>query len=276
MKNVCTQVGSFMIEDEIESGGFGVCHFAKNVETGKHCCVKIVPQSEESKNEIEILSRICHPNIVSLIEVKEVEEFYFIFMELCEGTTLLDMLNKYGALPEECAKYIFEEIVSGLEYLHSRGISHGDIKLENIICSDDMKVKLIDFGFSSEESIQIKYRGSIDYCAPEILSMIPFKGEKADMWSVGVCLFAMIVGSLPFHEEEADNTIGRVKRRDLKIPEIVSKEAKHVIESLLKLQPESRLTAMEVLYEEWDACEGAIYVEESMDSGKDFPKEIIC
>jgi BR serine/threonine kinase len=269
MKQIPVQVGNFIIGDEIDSGAFGVCHYAKHIQTNQLCCVKIVSQSEETRTEIEILSKILHPNIVSLIDVEEFCGFYFIFMELCEGSTLLDILNAYAPLPEEVAKFIFGQIVLALEYLHSKGISHGDIKLENIICSSDNKVKLIDFGFASEDKIQNKFRGSVNYSAPEILSFIPFDGKKADMWSAGVCLFAMISGILPFYEEETANTISRVKNRDFKIPEFISREAKYLIKSLLQYLPESRMAAKEVLKYEWMMiCE--------YEDSKEKYEEIIC
>jgi serine/threonine protein kinase len=98
MESNSLKIGRFVIKDEIDSEEFVVCHIEKDVQTDQHCCVKIVPQSEESRNEIEILSKISHPNIVSLVGIKEIDEFYFIFMKLCEETTLLDMLNKYSPL----------------------------------------------------------------------------------------------------------------------------------------------------------------------------------
>jgi serine/threonine protein kinase len=157
MKNIPAQVGNFIIKDEIDSGAFSVCHFAEAAQAHHLYCVKIVSQLEGSKLEFEILSKILHPNIVSLIKVNEFEDFYFIFMELCEGSTLLDVFNTCAPLSEDDAKNIFEQLVSALEYLHSKRISHWDIKLENIIRNDNMKIKLIDFEFSSEENIQTEY-----------------------------------------------------------------------------------------------------------------------
>jgi 5'-AMP-activated protein kinase catalytic alpha subunit len=184
------------------------------------------------------------------------------------------MLNTCAPLSEDDAKYIFEQLVSALEYLHSKGISHGDVKLENIICSDDMKAKLIDFGFSSEENIQTEYRGSVNYCAPEILSLTPFNGKEADMWSAGVCLFAMVSGCLPFYEENIKDTIHKVKKRDFKIPEFVSNETKHMINSLLQYQSESRMTASEVLKDKWMRYEDDdIYMDQLVNDEIDIPIE---
>jgi serine/threonine protein kinase len=270
------QVGNFTIKDQIDSGSFGVCHFAENIHTKQIHCVKIIPKSEAAKSEIEILSKVSHPNIVTFIEVETFNDFFFIFMEFCEGLTLLDMINTYSYFSEEDAKYIFQQLISALEYLHSKGISHGDIKLENIICSYDMKIKLIDFGFASES--EMKYRGSLDYSAPEIFSLMAFDRKAADMWSAGVCLFAMVAGYLPFHEETNKETMNRVKKRIFYFPDFVSGETRYMIKSLLQYQPESRLTAREVLIDEWIVCEKerVHYVDMLAVNEFDVPFEIMC
>jgi maternal embryonic leucine zipper kinase len=277
MKAIPEQVGHFIIKDQINSGGFGVCHFAEDTKTHQRCCVKIVPHFDEYKLEFEILSKISHPNIVSLIEVEEFDDFYFIFMELCEGLTLFNLLKIYAPLPENDAKYFFEQLVSALEYLHLNGISHGDIKLTNMICSHDMRIKLIDFGFASEVDIQTEYRGNVNYSAPEILSFTPFNGKMADMWSAGVCLFAMVAGCFPFYERDVDDAIRRVENVDFKIPEFISTETKWMISSLLQYHPESRLTASEVLMNEWFiSADEIIYVDQSIDNEPNIPTEIEC
>jgi serine/threonine protein kinase len=181
MNNLLSQIGQYVIKEQIDEGSFGVCHIAENIKTGDICCVKVVHSSETAKSEVNILSKISHPNIVSLLDVYEEDGYIFIFMEFCDGITLLDAINTYGEFSEEDAKYIFKQIISGLAYLHSKGISHGDIKLENIICNDEMNVKIIDFGFASDSNVQTIHRGSIEYSAPEVFLMIPFDGKLADM-----------------------------------------------------------------------------------------------
>jgi serine/threonine protein kinase len=255
MCKIPSQVGQYIIKEQIDEGSFGICHFAENIETGDIICVKIVHCSEAAKTEFNILSKISHPNIVSLLDVHEEDGYFFIFMEFCDGMTLLDAINTYGEFSEEDAKYIFEQIVSALEYLHSNGISHGDIKLENIISNNEMNVKIVDFGFASESDILTVYRGSFEYSAPEILTMIPFEGKKADMWSAGVCFYGMLTGFLPFHEENVKDVINRICNRDFEIPEFISDETKYLIEHLLQIHPESRLTAKEVLKQEWNRYE---------------------
>jgi serine/threonine protein kinase len=247
MSNIQLQVGKYIIKEQINDGSFGVCHLAENISTSDVCCAKIIHNSELAKSEVNILSKISHPNIVTLLDAYEGDGYIFIFMELCDGITLLDSINLYGEFSEEDAKCILEQIVSALEYLHSMGISHGDIKLENIMCNDKMMVKIVDFGFASDSDILTEYYGSLEYSAPEILSTIPFDGKIGDMWSTGVCFYGMLTGCLPFHEENVKDVIQRICNRDVKIPESVSEESRYLIEHLLKIHPESRLTAREVL-----------------------------
>jgi serine/threonine protein kinase len=256
MQNIPEKVGNFIIKKQINSGAFGSCYFAENIQTNEICCAKIVHQSETAKSEFEILSKISHPNIVTFINVEIYNNLFFIFMEFCEGLTLFDVINTYAYLSEEDAKYIFKQLMSALEYLHSRGISHGDIKLENIICNKKKKIKLIDFGFSTES--EMKYRGSIYYSAPEIHSLMLFNGKISDMWSAGVCLFAMVTGYLPFQGKTIKEVIKKIKKKIVDFPSFISKETKYMIKSLLQYQPESRMTASEVLKDDWIRCEDKV------------------
>jgi MAP/microtubule affinity-regulating kinase len=157
MNNIQSQVGQYIIKEQISVGSYGVCHLAEDIIKGDVCCVKIVRNSGSAKSEINILSKISHPNVVTLLDAYERDDYIFIFMELCDGITLLDFINLHGKFSEENAKYIFEQIVFALDYLHSMGISHGDIKLENIMYNDIMMVKIIDFGFVSDSDTLMEY-----------------------------------------------------------------------------------------------------------------------
>jgi serine/threonine protein kinase len=139
-----------------------------------------------------------------------------------------------------------------LDYLQKKSISHLDIKLENIICSSDFQIKLIDFGFaSSETSLFNSYNGSINYCAPEILNFTPYYGKFADIWSCGVVLFTILNGRLPFCEETDHQTFKVIKKCQIQIPKTVSDSALKLIKLMLEINPQKRIFPNEILKHEW-------------------------
>jgi 5'-AMP-activated protein kinase catalytic alpha subunit len=177
---------------------------------------------------------------------------FFILQELCKEGALFDRVIINKKMKESQAKKVFRQLMEALEYLQKNGISHRDIKTENIICNSNFEIKLIDFGFASKETGLLKtYCGSIQYCAPEILSCQPYDGMKSDLWSCRVVLFKMITGSLPFDKFSFSRTINLIKNCDFSIPQTVSKSASNLIQSLLVLNPEQRLSPKEVLKHEW-------------------------
>lgn len=213
---------------------------------------------KQLQNEVEILSRFpSHPRILSMNEIVRVPGKYFcIVTELVQGGDLFDFIvnSPNGQLPEPVAKVIMTQLVEGVSVLHHHNIIHRDLKPENVLMSskdmENIDIKIADFGlatFYSEDTPLVKNCGTTGYTAPEVLSKKPY-GKACDMWSLGVILYAMLHGYLPFHGTNAEMKekilIGefRFSRRT-----VMSKEAKGLIKDLLNMDPAKRPTVDNIM-----------------------------
>jgi serine/threonine protein kinase len=256
MNEVPLHINNYIIKEIIGSGEFSSVHFAYNLTTQEGCCAKVVEKSKENQyliqNEIKILKSLNHPNIASFIDYVETKTHMMIFQELCRGKSLFEFIEENENLTETIAKRIFRQLIETLDYLQTKGISHLDIKPENIICNSDYRIKLIDFGFSSSGTdLLTTYYGSIHYSAPEILNSTPYHGKFADVWSCGIVLYAMINGRFPFCEETDLQTLIVIKKCEYEIPNTVSDSAANLIQLMLNLNPRKRIFPKEVLKHKW-------------------------
>lgn len=192
---------------EIGHGASSVVYNAVHVLTRKRVAVKVIDKTklnEEglklARRESERLREIDHPLIVHLYETIETEQFLYVIMEIIKGQTLLDYLNSSGPFKEDHVKEIFGQIVLAVSYLHSKGVVHRDLKLENIVLMKGNIVRLLDFGFSREiedGALMNTFCGSIHYAAPELFLRQPYSKE-VDVWSLGVILYALVSNRFPF------------------------------------------------------------------------------
>jgi len=160
-------------------------------------------QKQKSKimHEVGILLRLRHHNVVKLYETFETKRHMLLCMELCAGGDLLNYVRKRKKLDEVSAKVIFKQIIEGLGYIHKKRILHRDIKLDNILLDGKGNVKIADFGVSKlvkPGDVMHEQSGTPAYIAPEILREEGYSGFKADIWSAGVVLYAMLCGTVPF------------------------------------------------------------------------------
>lgn len=151
--------------------------------------------------EVVILKKTRHRNIVRLYEFFETQKHLLFVMELCSGGDLLNYVRKRRRLKEDVAKYVFKQIIEGLGYCHSKQILHRDIKLDNILLDSEGEVKICDFGVSKivkKGEKMTEQCGTPAYIAPEILRDKGYEGFSVDIWSAGVVLYAMLYGTVPF------------------------------------------------------------------------------
>lgn len=163
-----------------------------------------VSQQEQQRREIDILKMCQHPNIIRLLDVFENHKYFYIVLEYMSGGDMVDYLKERSfSVSEERARQLSEQIACAIYYLHSYGIMHRDLKLENIMMSDNSEEsvpKLVDFGLSKiigPLETATEPFGTVGYAAPEILKKQPY-GKGVDLWSLGVIIYALISGSLPF------------------------------------------------------------------------------
>ena len=258
----------YKIKRIIGEGGFGKVYEVQNkVSSHSYACKKVskanVIDLEKFKNEISIMSKADHPNIVKLYEIYESNRSLYLIMELCRGGELFKRIThralKKNMYTEKDAAEIIQQIVSGIEYCHNNGICHRDLKPENILYlnDDDEKnnpLKIIDFGLSKHFKIsKLSSRvGSVHYIAPEVL--VYSYTEKCDVWSCGVLLYLLLSGRLPFSGQEENEIFAKIKSIQYKMDDDlwknISNEAKDLIRHML-VKEEDRYSAKEVLAHPW-------------------------
>eukprot|EP01097_Dermamoeba_algensis_P009413 TRINITY_DN6616_c0_g1_i1.p1 TRINITY_DN6616_c0_g1~~TRINITY_DN6616_c0_g1_i1.p1 ORF type:complete len:316 (-),score=54.94 TRINITY_DN6616_c0_g1_i1:206-1153(-) len=252
---------------KIGAGASSLVLEAVNRKTGERRAVKVVRKSTLDRDELVSLRReihnlhkVNHPHIVRLIDVFETGDEVYLVTELVEGGELFEQVIKRGRYTEKEAARILVQIISAVDYLHSQGIAHRDLKLENILTTGQSEtefVKIADFGLSknfADEKLTTCV-GSAGYVAPEILLGGGQYDKSVDIWSVGVILYILLSGFPPFH---ADNETGMLKKIqnieynfDQPVWSLVSVEAKDLIRALLTKDPRSRLTAAQIQEHPW-------------------------
>ena len=209
------------------------------------------------KDEVNVLSTLDHPNIVKLHEVFQDEKYIYIVMEYLKGRTLSDWLTKNEKpMSEEEATYVIHQLVSAISYWHSNNIVHRDIKLDNIIIDDNLKITLIDFGLSknfSKSKIMKSTTGSPLFMAPEVLHKK--YSNKCDVWSIGVVMYVLLSKRLPFSGECPADILSQSKVWDLAFEKSfwksISSEAKDLISNMIKFDDKERFTCEQILKHEW-------------------------
>ena len=263
----------------IGQGAFGKVNLGLNVLTGRVVAIKSfnkAKNNEDNKNKIiyetNMMRRLYHPAIVKILEMFESDKYILITMEYINGGNLYSFVKKRRKLTEKTAKFLFWQIIQGIKYMHSRGVVHRDIKLENILIDLNNNVKICDFGIGkvmpstqspSSSWILHEQCGTPMYIAPEILLSTKESGYEAfpvDLWSAGIALYIMLSGTLPF---TLNNNIDEVNHNnnnalqyaiinsDPNPIEGISKEAKDLLKGLLDKNPKTRYTPDIILNHPW-------------------------
>jgi serine/threonine protein kinase len=246
----------------IGKGAFGKVTLGIHKLTGKYVAIKTIDKAlikdEFSKRkvfqEVYILKKIRHSNIIRLLEVFESNKHYLMVMEFAGGGDLLHFIKKRGRMQESDAKFIFKQIVYGLAHVHWRSVIHRDIKLDNILLDWESGVKICDFGVSKiiKKGQVIKEQcGTPAYIAPEIITDEGYQGFFVDVWSLGVLLYAMVCGTVPFKAPNMDDLHKLIKIGEFCFPCELSEDAKKLINGWITLDPFKRLTIPEILTHEW-------------------------
>lgn len=193
-----------------------------------------------------------HPNIVKIYDCIDSGKFIIIVLELVAGMSLSQYLEKIKdhKIDEQTGANIFKQIVSAVDYLHSKGIAHRDLKLENILITPTNEIKLIDFGFSiwiKKEGKMKLFCGTPTYMAPEIINKPEYEAPPVDIWALGVILFTLLVGVFPFISSRNSELYRRITKGIFSFPEHVSIQAQKLISDMLTVDPSKRIFSNEIL-----------------------------
>jgi serine/threonine-protein kinase HSL1, negative regulator of Swe1 kinase len=174
----------------------------------------------------------------------------YLILEFVDQGDMFEFINERGRLPEEDAMYYFRQMMSALEYCHSLNICHRDLKPENILITKGGRIKIADFGMAALHQTETHKLhtacGSPHYAAPELLKAKYYRGDKADIWSLGVILFAILAAQLPFDDPDVHLMLGKAKKGQYIMPQFLSREAKDLINRMLQVNPERRITLKEM------------------------------
>ncbi|XP_051534915.1 serine/threonine-protein kinase MARK2-like isoform X4 [Myxocyprinus asiaticus] len=243
-------IGNYRLLKTIGKGNFAKVKLARHVLTGKEVAVKIIDKTQLNSSslqklfrEVRIMKLLNHPNIVKLFEVIETEKTLYLVMEYASGGEVFDYLVAHGRMKEKEARAKFRQIVSAVQYCHQKCIVHRDLKAENLLLDADMNIKIADFGFSNEFTVGNKldtFCGSPPYAAPELFQGKKYDGPEVDVWSLGVILYTLVSGSLPFDGQNLKELRERVLRGKYRIPFYMSTDCENLLKKFLILNPTKR------------------------------------
>ncbi|XP_072328865.1 NUAK family SNF1-like kinase 1 isoform X1 [Scyliorhinus torazame] len=251
----------YQILQTLGSGAYGKVKKAQETATGRTVAIKSVRKDKVQEEldrihiqrEMEIMASLNHPNIIRIYEVFENKDKIVIVMDYCSNGELYDYVNERHRLSENEARKAFRQIVSAIHYCHKKGIVHRDLKLENILLDENFNVKLADFGLSNlyhKDQLLETYCGSPLYASPEIVNGFPYQGPEVDCWALGVLLYTLVYGTMPFDSRSYKTLIQQISHGEYRKPHQRS-DACGLIDWMLTASSEKRATIEDIANHWW-------------------------
>ena len=272
-RGTAKRLGGYNIFHTLGTGTFSKVKFGVTIDTNEPVAIKILDKDKiqelnmgaQIKREISIMKMINnHINVVSIKEVFATQTKLFIVMEYVHGKELFELIYLEGGMNERTSSYYMNQIVEGLLHCHQIGICHRDLKPENILINSNGMVKITDFGLSnlyvgndskcnngSREKLLHTTCGTPNYVAPEILSGQGYNGFLADVWSIGIIMYTLLAGNVPFNEPSVSALFDRVRKGNIKYPEYFSFSAINLLTSILVVDPSMRCELLYVKKHDW-------------------------
>ncbi|XP_047384704.1 serine/threonine-protein kinase BRSK1 isoform X1 [Sciurus carolinensis] len=254
-------VGPYRLEKTLGKGQTGLVKLGVHCITGQKVAIKIVNREKLSESvlmkverEIAILKLIEHPHVLKLHDVYENKKYLYLVLEHVSGGELFDYLVKKGRLTPKEARKFFRQIVSALDFCHSYSICHRDLKPENLLLDEKNNIRIADFGMASlqvGDSLLETSCGSPHYACPEVIKGEKYDGRRADMWSCGVILFALLVGALPFDDDNLRQLLEKVKRGVFHMPHFIPPDCQSLLRGMIEVEPEKRLSLEQIQKHPW-------------------------
>ena len=259
--NNFTKVIEGIFPKQLGSGSFGRVFLVSHNETKELFALKTIEKRKIMMtygkldiiyDEINIHSKLYHQNIIQLYSVYEDDETINIILEYAKGGNLYQLIkDEKNGFSESKAFDYFIQVINAVYYLHSNNIIHRDIKPENILIGDDNKLKLCDFGWAKELTLENRstFCGTMEYMAPEIVGSENYD-YSVDIWSLGILLYEMLFGHSPFNGKDTNNIILNIKSHELNYDDTnkkISNSCKDLIQKLLNMNPQKRLKIKDIL-----------------------------
>ncbi|XP_031416153.1 maternal embryonic leucine zipper kinase [Clupea harengus] len=252
----------YEVYDTIGSGGFAKVKLGRHILTGEKVAIKIMEKKDlgddlpRVKTEIEAMKNLSHQHVCRLYHVIETLSRIYMVLEYCPGGELFDYIIAKDRLSEEETRVFFRQIVSALAYVHSKGYAHRDLKPENLLIDEDHNLKLIDFGLCAKPKGGLGDElmtccGSPAYAAPELIQGKSYIGSEADVWSMGVLLYALMCGYLPFDDDNCMALYRKITRGKYSNPPWLSPASILLLNQMMQVDPKRRLTVRQLLTHPW-------------------------
>jgi serine/threonine protein kinase len=257
------EVSHYQLTDIVGEGGYSIVRKAVTPFCpGRTFACKIISKVHLVENDgferfqtsLKVLQRLVHPRIVALHEILKDPMHYFIVLEFCPGGSLSSYLAEHKQIDVAEARRLFVQILEAVKFVHDQGVAHRDIKPGNILLNSENQAKLADFGVCAvldPQGLCSHGVGTPGFRSPECLSGKPYDGRKSDMWSLGVTLFAMVVGRLPWDTRHDHQIIRQLKEKHVEIPLVYGPWFARFIRSMLILDAKKRISAAEALDHPW-------------------------
>lgn len=253
-------VGNYLLKRRLGKGANGEVRLAVSKTEGVKKAIKIVPKGDVADcskldTEIKAMLMLQHPHIVRLEEVLESTEHVFFVMELCGGGNLCEYLDN-EPIPEDLARYYFAQIIDAVQYCHNHGVAHRDLSVSNLLMDNDANIKISDFGCAGVFSrgwdiFATPMVGGLSHLAPEQICGNAYSGEKIDIWSIGIILYSLLVGKIPFKATVPQQYLDDIRNVRYSIPDSVSPEARDLISRMLVFTPTKRLSCEQIAEHPW-------------------------
>ncbi|GAA0172497.1 hypothetical protein LIER_26313 [Lithospermum erythrorhizon] len=260
----CVVVQQYKFGKLLGQGSFAKVYHARNLKTGMSVAIKVIDKEkimkvgmmDQIKREISVMRLVRHPNVVQLYEVMASKSKIYFVMEYIKGGELFNKVAK-GRLKEDDARKFFQQLITAIDFCHSRGAYHRDLKPENLLVDENGNLKVSDFGLSAlteskrTDGLLHTACGTPAYVAPEVVNRNGYDGAKSDLWSCGVILFVLLAGRLPFHDSNLMEMYKKIERAEFKCPNWFSPDVRKLISRLLDPNPDSRISIPKIMDRTW-------------------------
>lgn len=245
-------------------GTFAKVYYGRNLKTGQGVAIKVIDKEKvvrvglinQIKREISIMRLVKHPYILELYEVMATKTKIYFALEYAKGGELFDKVSK-GRLKDHIARKYFHQLITAVDFCHSRGVYHRDLKPENLLLDENDNLKVSDFGLSAlaesrhQDGLLHTTCGTPAYVAPEVINRKGYDGDKVDIWSCGVILYVLLTGYLPFHDSNLMEMYRKIGKAEFKCPNWFTPDVKRLLTRMLEPNPNHRITIAKVKENPW-------------------------